>query len=144
MIRQILISLCSLLAINAPHAEPVTFVISNINADEPLPLVLALFKPTSEWFDKRFKRPERADAFCRMETSGKLNVEIMTCDLPPSKYIGIAYVDADRNGELTHGVIGPSEQFGLTGIEEGVSFPPGAERTVIDTGKGQRFRIVLK
>ncbi|MDB5815277.1 MAG: hypothetical protein JWN23_2394 [Rhodocyclales bacterium] len=126
------------------HAETVSFVVSHITADKPQPLVLALFKPSSELFDKRFKRPERADIFCRTEISGKHEEETISCDLPPSKYIGIAYIDSDRNGELTHGTFGPIEQFGLTGIEEGVSFPPAAERTVIDTSTQHSFKIVLK
>jgi uncharacterized protein (DUF2141 family) len=126
----------------AAHAEPVAFTVQNVGP-VPARLVIALFRPTSAEWEKRFKRSENADAMCSAAITGKQTTETVACALAPSEYIGIAFVDTDGNGNLTHGVLGPTEQFGLTGVEESIKFPPEFKRTVIDTRRASRFVIVL-
>jgi uncharacterized protein (DUF2141 family) len=126
----------------AARAEPVSFTVQHV-VSGPAKLYVALFRPSSKDWDKRFKRSENADLSCSVEVSGKQTTEVVTCDLAPSEYIGVAFVDTDGNGLLTHGVLGPTEQFGLTGIEEGIKFPPESKRTVIDTRRNNNFTIVL-
>jgi uncharacterized protein (DUF2141 family) len=129
-------------AVPGAHGAPVTFTVQNVG---PLSarLVIALFRPTSKDWEKRFKRSENSDMACTAEVSGKRTTETFTCDLAPSEYIGIAFVDTDGNGQLTHGALGPTEQFGLTGIEEAIRLPPDFKRTIIDTKLVNHFLIVL-
>ena len=129
-------------AAGSEPAEPVSFVIDAIPPG-PTTLIIALFRAGSPEWDKRFKRVEHADLLCRQAVAGTRTREVITCELPAGDYIGLAFADTDGNGTLTHGLFGPTEAFGLTGIGRAITFPPEAVHTVIDVRQSKRFTIVL-
>jgi uncharacterized protein (DUF2141 family) len=130
-------------AADAAPLVPVTFAIEGLRPGAAM-LTVVLFRPTSPDWGKRFKRAERADLRCQQPTTGARPQEDVVCELEPGAYIALAFVDTDRNGTLTHGLLGPIEQFGVSGVGHPIQLlPPEAAETVIDTRKAGRFSILL-
>jgi uncharacterized protein (DUF2141 family) len=130
------------MAAGNPATVRVVFAVEGLRQGETV-LTIAVFRPSSTEWGKRFKRIDLADFFCKMGTDGELAEQLLACDLPPDQFIGLVFADTDRNGTLTHGLLGPTEQFGLTGIERAVNFPPDPARTVIDVRRSRHFKVVL-
>jgi uncharacterized protein (DUF2141 family) len=131
------------LAADAAPSVPVTFSIEGIRPGSAL-LTVVLFRPDSPEWGKRFKRAEHADLRCQQPTAGDRPHEDLVCELEPGAYIALAFMDTDRNGTLTHGLLGPIEQFGVSGVGRPIKLlPPEPAETVIDTRKAARFSILL-
>lgn len=120
----------------------VTFEIDGVHPGAAT-LTVVLFRANSPEWGKRFKRAERADLRCQQATTGARAREDLVCELEPGEYIALAFVDTDGNGTLTHGLLGPIEQFGVSGVGHAIRLPPDPAQTVIDTRKADRFPIVL-